>query len=119
MTQASEPDFDSVQTTQSNWNPLVQAQYTPDNGRDLSTVIAESLAQVHDVSVTELQSPLYDSMDIEAVEDMFFSTTRTSKPATQGVLEFLHDGVLITVRSDGWVQVSEPTSDEVRDKFID
>jgi hypothetical protein len=63
----------------------------------LSRTVVETLASVEGVSPTELDEPLFSSVDPDALDSLF--------TGSDGRVTFVHDGYLVTVSSDGDVAV--------------
>ncbi|WP_152042931.1 HalOD1 output domain-containing protein [Salinigranum salinum] len=85
-----------------------QANYDPTESRDLTTVIIGAIADAEGVSLTEVRSPpLYDVVDVEAVERTLFGRSKTSQDDSVSVVEFRYDDYEIRVESTGWVTVSK------------
>ena len=90
---------------------VAQRHYEPDGNGELTTAIIYAIAEAEGVSPSEMTSPpLYESVDVPAIEDAFFGLD-ISHESQQGVgtVEFRYTDYLVTVRSDGWIQVYEPT----------
>jgi len=90
---------------------VAQCHYEPDGRRELTTAIIYAIAEAEGVSPSEVKSPpLYESVDVPAIENTFFGPD-ISDESRQGVgtVEFRHADYLVKVRSDGWIQVYEPS----------
>jgi len=73
-----------------------------------------AIADSEDVSPTAVKSPpLYDSVDVPAIEKAFFGPDRAGD-SRQGVgtVEFRHTDYLVKVQSDGWIRVYEPSESD-------
>ncbi|NKE35788.1 hypothetical protein GWG54_08135 [Natronococcus sp. JC468] len=70
-----------------------------------------AIAEAEGISPSEVKSPpLYDSVDVAGVEDAFFgSDSGNGSRRGTGTVEFRYTEYLVKVRSDGWVEVYEPT----------
>ena len=92
------------------WQPVAQRHYEPDRDGDLTTAIVYAIADAENVDPIEVTAPpLYDCVDVAGIEQAFFGPTAEVAPrGGTGTLEFRYTGYLVTVRSDGWIQVSEP-----------
>lgn len=90
---------------------VAQRLYEPDRDGGLTTAIVFAIADAKDVSPSELKSPpLYETVDAAGIENAFFgSNTDESARNGAGSVEFRYTKYLIIVRSDGWIQVYEPT----------
>ncbi|QLG47675.1 HalOD1 output domain-containing protein [Natrinema halophilum] len=67
--------------------------------------IVEQIAALEDVDPTELQPPLHDVIDPEAVNDLF-SPTKRNGTRESGRVRFDYLGYDVVVRGDGRVSVS-------------
>ncbi|MFC6977259.1 HalOD1 output domain-containing protein [Halomicroarcula sp. GCM10025709] len=106
---------DPISGADTDWSQVAQRHYEPEESGELTTVIIYTIAEVEGISPTEVMSPpLYECVDTAAVENMFFGTDVTGG-SRQGVgmVEFQYADYLVKVRSDGWVQVYEPTETEL------
>ncbi|MFC7202508.1 HalOD1 output domain-containing protein [Haloferax namakaokahaiae] len=95
-----------------NWSLVTQRQYEPEDGGELTAAIVYAIAEAKGVAPMELKSPpLYDSVDVPAIEAAFFGPDVTNG-SRQGVgnVEFQYTDYLVKVRSDGWIQVYEATN---------
>lgn len=73
-----------------------------------------ALADAEDIPLSEMKyPPLYEVVDVLGVEHVFFRTN-TDENARQGTgtVEFLYAEYLVKVRSNGWIQVYEPSEIE-------
>lgn len=72
--------------------------------RPPSFAVIEAVAGAEDVDPLDLDVPLYDFVDLEAIDTIFLegSTTNTT-------VEFAIDGYLVTIRGTGIVEV-EPNA---------
>ncbi|RBI60815.1 hypothetical protein DMJ13_17980 [halophilic archaeon] len=95
----------------SDWTQVVQRHYDPDDDGELTTALVFAIADAKGIAPTDLKSPpVYDCIDAAALEDTFFGP-ETDGESRHGVgtVEFRYDGYLVHTRSDGWIQVYEPT----------
>lgn len=99
------------------WSQVVQQHYEPDGTDELTTTIIFAIAEAEGVSPSEIQSPpLYTCIDAPALEDTFFGPDVTDKARHgTGTVAFRYTDYLVKVRSDGWVQVFEPTQTDSPD----
>lgn len=107
-------DDDPTLDRDTPWRPVAQQLYEPDRDGGLTTAIVFALADAEDVPPTELKSPpLYESVDVAGIEQTFFRMDDDdgSRQGT-GAVEFRYAEYLVKVRSDGWVQVYEPSEPE-------
>jgi len=94
---------------------VAQRHYEPNGQGELTTAIVFAIAEAEDVSPSEVKSPpLYESVDVPAIEDAFFGPN-VSEKSRQGIgtVEFQYTDYLVKVKSDGWIHVyelSEPES---------
>jgi len=80
---------------------------------ELTTALVFAIAESAGVAPSELTTPLYDSIDAPALEATLFGPD-TNLESRQGVgsVEFRYTDYVVKVRSDGWIQVYEPTGSE-------
>ncbi|WP_276261333.1 HalOD1 output domain-containing protein [Haloglomus litoreum] len=107
-------DDDPASGADTHWSQVAQRHYEPDGRGGLTTTIVSAIAEVEGVSPTDLKSPpLYESVDVSAIEDAFFGRD-VEEASRQGVgtVEFQYTRYLVKVRSDGWIQVYEPSEAE-------
>jgi len=107
----SSADTHWLQVAQSHWSQVVQSHYNPDGNRELTTVIVHAIAEAEGVSPTEVTSPpIYEVVDVPAVEDAVFRPEKHGNSRQGfGIVEFRYTDYIVKVRSDGWIQVYEPT----------
>lgn len=84
--------------------------------RKLSSKVIEALAVEQGVAPTELRDPLYDVIELEALDELF-SDQRDGSPRSDGLVEFAYRSYEVTVHSDGRVDVTE--ADELRGRNAD
>jgi hypothetical protein len=104
-------DDDPTSGADTHWSQVAQRHYEPNGRGELTTAIVYTIAEAEGVSPSELKSPpLYECVDAAALEDTFFGPDVTGR-SRQGVgsVEFQYTEYLVKVRSDGWIQVYEPT----------
>jgi len=88
--------------------PIAQRHFDPDEGDELATAIVFALADAMEVSPSEVTDPpLYDAVDVTALENTFFGPRTVTETERQGVgtVEFRYADYLVRVRSDGWIQI--------------
>jgi hypothetical protein len=105
-------DTDDPRTDhETQWIQVAQQHYKPDGSDELVSDIAIAIADAKEIDPTELKSPpLYECIDVEALEDTLFSQeTATESTEGTGTIEFQYTDNLVKVRSDGWIQVFEPS----------
>lgn len=84
-----------------------QANFDPAESRSLTTVIIEAIAEAEGVSITEVLSPpLYEVVDVEAMEVALFGPPGAPRNGTASAVEFQYNDYKVSVVSDGWVTVS-------------
>lgn len=83
---------------------LVANRYDPGSSVELVNHIIETVATAEGVAPTELTVPLYEAVDVDAIESLF--TDFGSATAEVGHVTFAYDGHEVTVRSDGFVGVT-------------
>lgn len=76
-----------------------QQAITPHN-QSMSEAVVSRIAAEKGVGACELEPPLYDTIDPEALESVFRETT--------GQITFEYCGLLVTVDSDGTVELLDP-----------
>ena len=74
------------------------------SARSPSLRIVETVANAEGIDPVELEPPLYDAVDPNAIDDLFAATT-TSNPSRNGRLNFRYRGYDVTVRADGTVSL--------------
>ncbi|WP_458191073.1 HalOD1 output domain-containing protein [Haladaptatus sp. NG-WS-4] len=72
-----------------------------------------AIADAEDVAPVDLKDPpLYECVDIAAIEDGFFGPEVAGQPRdSEGNVGFQYNQYHVEVASDGWITVSEPTAD--------
>jgi len=92
--------------------------YDPKEDTDLGTVIVYALADARDVSPIDLKSPtLYECVDVESLEATLFGRKRGPTPRQgSGTVKFEYAEYVVTVTSDGWVEVYESSVTDVADE---
>ncbi|PSQ49984.1 hypothetical protein BRD15_02500 [Halobacteriales archaeon SW_6_65_15] len=78
----------------------------PSTEQQLSSKVIEALAAEEGVAPTELRDPLYDVIELEALDDLF-SDRRDGSPRSDGLVVFAYQSYEVTVYSDGRVDVRE------------
>ncbi|WP_199243383.1 HalOD1 output domain-containing protein [Halopenitus persicus] len=77
------------------------------NNSTASQAVVEKVAQQEDVDSTELETPLYDVVDADALDKL------VSSMSTDGIVSFHYSGYQLIVAGDGSVELAEedaPTS---------
>lgn len=94
--------------TDGGWAFEAQDQYNPTESSDLTTVIIGAIAKAEGVSITEVRSPpLYEVVDIAAIEQALFGRHDVSANGTESSVEFRYNEYKVSVEADGWVTVSK------------
>jgi len=102
---------DTDPTTETRQSQVAQRQYEPTGNEELTTAIVGAIAAAENVSPSEVKSPpLYESVDVPAIEDAFFGPEAAGESRKcVGTIEFQYTDYLVKVRSDGWIHVYEPS----------
>lgn len=104
---------DSALDRDTHWREAAQRLYEPDRDGGLATAIVFAIADADGVAPSEVRSPpLYEVVDVAGIEQAFFGSNADvgSRNGT-GSVDFRYGGYLVNVRSDGWIQVCEPTEE--------
>ena len=91
-------------------------QQGPATEGKLSSAVIEALAAEEGVAPTELRDPLYDVVELEALDDLF-SDRRDGSPRSEGLVEFGYRSYEVTAYSDGRVEVT--AADDLRGQNSD
>lgn len=87
---------------------VLQSLYDPDQDDELGTKVVDVVTSLPDVDADDFWDlpPLYDAVDVDAVERTFFGreTSGVDRPV-QGIISFEYLKHVITVRNDGWIFV--------------
>jgi hypothetical protein len=104
-------DGDEPTSTETHWSQVTQRHYEPDGKGELTSAVVYAVAECEGVSPTDVKSPpLYEFVDVPAIEDAFFGPEVASDSRRGvGTVEFQYANYLVTVRSDGWIRIYEPT----------
>ena len=106
-----------TEATDGGWTFEAQVQYDPTEPRDLTTVIIMAIAEAEGVPMTEILSPpLYDVIDVAAMESALFGRPTVSNEGTDSAVEFRYNGFKVTVEADGWVTVSRRADGRTADR---
>ncbi|WP_161596583.1 HalOD1 output domain-containing protein [Salinigranum halophilum] len=108
-------DDDPTSGVDTHWSQVGQRYYQPDcRGGGLTTAIVYAIAEAEGVSPVEVKSPsLYEIVDVPAIETAFFGPSVDGESRQSvGTVEFQYTRYLVKVRSDGWIQVYEPSEPE-------
>ncbi|WP_435159243.1 HalOD1 output domain-containing protein [Haladaptatus sp. DFWS20] len=115
MTSSKDHTDDDTELAQDENNEMAfvtQAHYERASHRDLTTEIIFAIAAAEDVAPTEIKDPpLYECVDIAAIEDGFFGKKVNGHSRdSEGSVSFRYNQYHVEVASDGWITVSEPTA---------
>ncbi|MFB6166042.1 MAG: HalOD1 output domain-containing protein [Haloarculaceae archaeon] len=93
---------------------VAQRHFEPDGTEELTTAIVFAVADAMGVEPHEVRSPpLYESVDAAALEETFFGPGAVARSRSgAGSVEFHYVGYIVSVRSDGWIQVYERAETE-------
>jgi len=80
--------------------PGESVEVPPDDETPVSVRVVEALAEMEGVSPVELETPLYESVDPETLDELVEPASGTSVH-----MEFAVDGYLVTVTAEGTVYV--------------
>ncbi|WP_224267843.1 HalOD1 output domain-containing protein [Haloprofundus salinisoli] len=84
-----------------------EAWYRPGDSFDLSVIILDAVADAADVDPLHNEfSPLYGSVDVNALETALFDPDSQRPRDIRGELAFDYEGFEVAVRADGRVSVS-------------
>ena len=84
----------------------MRPQYQSDATRSPSVAVVEAVAEAHDLDSTELETPLGDVIDPEALDSLFTPTQRASSNDEKTVT-FRYGGYTVTVDSEATVTLVE------------
>ena len=99
-------------TPDGGWAFVTQAHYDPEESRDLTTVIIGAIADAEDVPIVEVRDPpLYEVVDIAGVDDALFGRPDRKENGTTSSVEFRYNQHKVSVKSDGWVTVTDRTDE--------
>lgn len=94
-----------------SWREVVQRQHDPERG-ELSADLVFAIAEAVGVAPGDLMDPpLFEVVDVGALDAMFFDGDDESEDAT-GMVEFSYDGFLVRVERNGWIRVFEHVDGE-------
>ncbi|MGA9400661.1 HalOD1 output domain-containing protein [Haladaptatus sp.] len=116
MTSSNDHTADGTELAQDSDNDemtfVTQAHYDRESRRDLTTEVIFAIADAEDVAPTDLKDPpLYDCVDIAAIEDGFFGPKINGQTRdSEGSVAFWYNQYHVEVTSDGWITVSKRTA---------
>lgn len=113
MTSSNDHTDDGTKLAQDGNDDLTfvtQTHYDRESHRDLTTEIIFAIAAAADVAPSEVKDPpLYECVDIAAIEDGFFSPKDNGQTRDcEGSVAFWYDQYHVEVASDGWITDSKP-----------
>lgn len=79
--------------------------YSSRQGDAPSTAVIEATADLHRVDPADLEQPLYEVIDPDALDKLVADTAADNGQPSISV-QFTYDGCLVNVSSDGSVEVS-------------
>lgn len=99
-------------------DPVARRLYDPEEDGSLAVEIVYAIADARDVAPTEIRSPtLYESVDSNSLQGALFDLNGWDSPAS-GSVQFHYAEYLVTVESDGWIEVYERPSNGSADESI-
>jgi len=84
----------------------------------VSTTVVEAVARERGVPVTEIDTPLNDVVDPDALDALFGSTMTGKERMTTGHVEFTFAGCDVVVEADGSVRATDCSVDEAPEEAI-
>lgn len=81
---------------------LLRYKFDPDTHTTLSNAVVNAVATVHGAEPTELDPPLYRTVDPDALNSLFGASTEV-----EGRVEFTHNGYRVTVDTHGNITVNQ------------
>ncbi|MFC4550600.1 MULTISPECIES: HalOD1 output domain-containing protein [Halorussus] len=106
-----DPTDEKINVDESEWRQVNQIHYGRESDHELSTVLVFAIAEAKDVDPLDYGAmpPLYDSIDVESVEEMFFGPSGAdTEREEEGTVSFHFDDHKVAVYSDGWIRIYEP-----------
>ena len=76
-------------------------------GSSLSVAVVEAVAEREAIDPLELERPLHDVVDTDALERLF-PVDGAGGPGSDGYVSFVYEGRLVRVSSDREVRIVEP-----------
>jgi|GEM_PF-680036 len=93
--------------TDGRWRQVTERSYDPHGPGDLTTAVVHAVAEATSVSPMTLEPPLYDSVDVETIEDTFgWGSTAGTDTSGARLVEFRYQDHLVTVSADGRIGVA-------------
>lgn len=78
-----------------------------DHSEPLSQAVVEAVARAEDEDALDLEVPLYDAIDPDALDALF----QTGDASVDGYIEFVYYGYEVTVAADGRVSIDDVSPD--------
>ena len=93
-------------------SPVAQRHYDSTERVELTAAIVFTVADAMGVDPRAVSTqPLYECVDVEAVETALFGTEPVSSRCEPDAIEFGYTAFRIRVQRDGWILVFEPADD--------
>ena len=93
-------------------SPVAQRHYDPTASVELTTAIVFTVADAMSVDPRAVSTqPLYECVDVEAVETALFTAEPVSSRCEPDAIEFGYTAFWIRVQRDGWILVFESADD--------
>lgn len=95
---------------------VAERRYDPDGTEQLVEELVEAIAEAEGMSEPDfLSPPLYESVDVGALEKTLFRDSEEYDPSrVDGLVRFRYLDYVVTVEGDGRITVYAPPSDEAR-----
>lgn len=84
-----------------------ESTVTDPDDEPISTTVATAVADFKGIEPTELRTPLYDVVDVEALDALFARSSDGSAVTLDGYVRFVIDGCEVFVHSNGDVSVDQ------------
>jgi hypothetical protein len=99
------------------WRQVAERDYDPDGPGTLTTAIALAVARATGVSPMALEPPLYESVDVETIEETFRRRESTgSNTSGARLVEFRYGEHRVTVSADGRIGVATRTTPDTSEQ---
>lgn len=99
----------SIDDEGSEWRSVAHRSFERNGDAELSTVIIETVAAAEGVEATTIRPPLFEAVNVPAIEALFFGRpVQRSRRTATGRVHFRYREYRVTVASDGQVTVAEP-----------
>lgn len=80
---------------------------TPQDSTSVSTAVVEAVAEEKGISITDVDTPLNEIIDPDALDDLFGSTMMGGERTTTGHVAFTFAGCDVVVEAGGSVRVTD------------